>query len=221
MAGRFLRPALPAFLPLPNLSGIPALRAVLLTLVSGAFVVGVTGCGDGAWVEVPGVDGALKSSGEVRSARRLYDGAPPTIPHMDFGADCAACHDSRGIAVEGIGFAPPSPHGGTPEAGSTIRCRQCHVFVRTEDLFVASTFAGLRQDLRPGGRLYAGAPPTIPHRILMRENCVACHTGLAAREEIRTSHPERVRCRQCHVPVTTREVFVPEVVPGGEERERP
>jgi cytochrome c-type protein NapB len=41
----------------------------------------------------------------------------------------------------------------------------------------------------------------------MRENCAACHTGPAAREEIRTSHPERTRCRQCHVPVTTREIF--------------
>ncbi len=202
MAARFLGPA-------------------LLALVSGTFAVGVTGCGDGAWVEVPGVDGALKSSAEVRGARRLYDGAPPTIPHMDFGADCAACHDSRGISVEGIGFAPPSPHGGTPEAGSTIRCRQCHVFVRTDELFVESTFDGLPQGLRLGGRPYPGAPPTIPHRILMRENCVACHTGPAAREEIRTSHPERVRCRQCHVPVTTREVFAAEAVPVGEERERP
>jgi len=126
---------------------------------------------------------------------------------MDFGAACTSCHDTDGMAVENVGFAPPSPHDGTPEAGTTIRCRQCHVFVKTEGLFVKNTFAGLQQDLRTGGRLYPGAPPTIPHKIIMRENCVACHAGPAAREEIRTSHPERTRCRQCHVPVTTRGTF--------------
>jgi hypothetical protein len=68
---------------------------------------------------------------------------------------------------------------------------------------VASDFQGLPQDLRSGGRLHNFAPPTIPHKMLMRENCLACHSGPAAREEIRTSHPERERCRQCHVPVTT------------------
>ena len=58
-----------------------------------------------------------------------------------------------------------------------------------------------------GDRATAGAPPRIPHRLLMRENCVACHDGPAAREEIRTDHPERDRCRQCHVPVETRSTF--------------
>jgi len=184
-----------------------------------ALLLALAGCGDGAWVEVPGADGALKSAAEVRAQRRLYDGAPPTIPHMDFGAACTSCHDSHGMAVENVGFAPPSPHSETPEAGTTVRCRQCHVFVRTDGLFVESTFAGLQQDLRPGERLFPEAPPTIPHSLLMRENCVACHAGPAAREEIRTSHPERTRCRQCHVPVTTREVFNHESVPGGEGRE--
>ena len=41
----------------------------------------------------------------------------------------------------------------------------------------------------------------------MRENCAACHDGPGAREEIRTSHPERTRCRQCHVPVTDNQPF--------------
>jgi len=193
-----------------------SLRPALLVLVLAS-----AGCGQGDWVEVPGTDGALKSSAEVRSERRLYDGAPPTIPHMDFGAACAACHDTRGIAVEGTGFAPPSPHDGAPEAGATMRCRQCHVFVETDRVFVGSSFAGLRQDLRPGGRLYPGAPPTIPHKILMRENCAACHTGPAAREEIRTSHPERARCRQCHVPVTTREIFTRGLDAGEEGPDEP
>jgi cytochrome c-type protein NapB len=194
-------------------------RSLAPTLL--ALVLAVPGCRQRDWVEVPGSDGALKSSAQVRSERRLYDGAPPTIPHMDFGAACAACHDDQGIAVEGVGFAPPSPHEGTPEAGVTARCRQCHVFVETDRLFVENTFAGLEQDLRPGSRLYPGAPPTIPHKILMRENCSACHAGPAAREEIRTTHPERIRCRQCHVPVTTREVFAPGATGGEEDPEEP
>lgn len=186
-----------------------------------ALFLAVTGCGQGDWVEAPGSDGALKSSAQVRSERRLYDGAPPTIPHMDFGAACVACHDDQGIAVEEVGFAPPSPHEGTPEADVTTRCRQCHVFVQTDRLFAQNTFAGLEQDLRPGGRLYPGAPPTIPHKILMRENCSACHAGAAAREEIRTTHPERTRCRQCHVPVTTLEVFPLGTTGGAEDPEEP
>jgi cytochrome c-type protein NapB len=48
----------------------------------------------------------------------------------------------------------------------------------------------------------------------MRENCAACHAGPAAREEIRTSHPERTRCRQCHVEVTARSEFDSELGEG-------
>ena len=170
-----------------------------------AAVLTLSACGQNDWVPVPDSDGAVKSSATVRAARRLYDGAPPVIPHNDFGADCGACHNPQGISVAGVGFAPASPHDGTAEGPFTARCRQCHVFVLEEGLFVPNDFQGLRQNMRQGGRLYAGAPPTIPHEILMRENCAACHTGPGARAEILTTHPERTRCRQCHVPVTTRE----------------
>ena len=87
------------------------------------------------------------------------------------------------------------------------RCRQCHVLRRTEAIFVENTFVGLPQDLRHGRRLHIEAPPVIPHSVFMRENCVACHTGPAAREEIRTSHPERLRCRQCHLEQQTTSTF--------------
>ena len=162
-------------------------------------------CGQGDWVPVPDSDGAMKSSGTVRAARRLYDGAPPVIPHVEFGAACSSCHDTEGLSVKGVGYAPASPHEATGEANTTTRCRQCHVAVLDDGLFVRNGFRGLQQDLEPGSRLYPGAPPTIPHKVLMRENCAACHTGPGARAEIVTSHPERTRCRQCHVPVTTRE----------------
>jgi hypothetical protein len=44
-----------------------------------------------------------------------------------------------------------------------------------------------------------GLPPSIPHDLQLRGNCLACHMGPAAVAEIRTTHPERSDCRQCHV----------------------
>lgn len=148
-------------------------------------------------------DGAVKTAADQRAERRLYDGAPPVIPHPPFGAACIACHHREGVAVPDVGFAPPSPHSSQALAGPMQRCQQCHIFQQTDQPYVDNSFAGLRQDLRAGRRLYGGAPPVMPHQVFMRENCAACHSGPAAREEIRTSHPERPNCRQCHVEQTT------------------
>jgi len=132
-----------------------------------------------------------------RADGRAYDGAPPVIPHIASGA-CATCHDADGSEIAGVGVAPASPHGRAD--GAFTRCRQCHVRPVTDTSFVASRFNGLPQGPWPGGRATPGAPPTIPHALQMRENCLTCHAGPASRVEIRTTHPERVRCRQCHVP---------------------
>lgn len=158
-------------------------------------------------VAVPGKEGAVKTAASLRAERRAYDGAPPVIPHRNFAITCTECHDLEGMEVEGVGYAPPSPHEGTLGMSAISRCRQCHVFAVTEATFASNSFAGLRQDLRHGGKLHELAPPTLPHKTFMRENCTACHSGPAAREEIRTSHPERARCVQCHVAVTTRATF--------------
>jgi len=169
-----------------------------------------TACGEKASekVPVPGTEGALKSAAIVRASRRAFDGAPPTIPHDDFGIACTSCHTREGMEVPEVGYAPPSPHEKTTGMSTSSRCRQCHVFMTTEALLVNNKFEGLRQDLRRGKRLSWISPPTIPHKTFMREDCAACHTGRAAREEIRTPHPERVRCTQCHVPVTTYNTFL-------------
>jgi len=175
---------------------------------------GAVACAPSGQVAVPGHEGAVKTVATARAERRAYDGAPPTIPHENFGIECIACHDAEGMEVTDVGFAPPMPHEVTAGMSAISRCRQCHVFIEADTLFAKNDFRGLRQDLRRGGRLYATAPPTIPHKTFMRENCAACHTGPAAREEIRTPHPERVRCRQCHVSVETVALFQP----AGEDR---
>lgn len=158
-------------------------------------------------VAVPGQEGREKTAASYRALRRAYDGAPPVIPHQNFGADCMSCHNRHGLEVEGVGFAPPMPHQVTAGLSDISRCVQCHVFVETDEEFKENEFVGLQQDLRSGDRLHAMAPPVMPHAVQMRENCLACHTGPAAREEIRTSHPERERCQQCHVPSTTSGTF--------------
>ena len=143
---------------------------------------------------------------EHSAAGRAFDGAPPVIPHDAFGAACESCHSPDGPKVPELGYAPRSPHGDT--AGMQFsRCQQCHVFQNTEGVWRSTTFAGLPQPSAPAYRAHPLAPPAIPHPVFMREDCLACHDGPAARDAIRTSHPERTRCRQCHVEQTTTGYF--------------
>jgi cytochrome c-type protein NapB len=137
-----------------------------------------------------------------RSTRRAFDGAPPVIPHKPLGATCGTCHTKTGKAVPTLGYAPANPHG---SVGSLQNCRQCHLFKQDAGVFAESLFVGTVQSMRHGERLYPGAPPVIPHSMTMRENCLACHDGPSVRPEIRCSHPERINCKQCHLPTTTLE----------------
>jgi cytochrome c-type protein NapB len=134
---------------------------------------------------------------QKRILRRAFDGAPPVIPHPPLGASCVACHTPTGMEVPGIGIAPANPHLQTAGMGAHSRCQQCHVFATTDEVFVASDFRGLRPPLH-GDRLYLHAPPVTPHRLFLREDCTACHSGVAARDEIRCTHSERTNCKQCH-----------------------
>ena len=164
-------------------------------MICALLALALGGCG-----AAPDADRTVeKSSASERAARRAHDGAPPVIPHARIGVDCVKCHDEQGIEVEDLGFAPPTPHGLTAGIGDRARCEQCHVYRVTDDLFAQNEFVAAPQ-VWEGEALYEGGPPVIPHAVFMRENCVACHDGLAAREEIRAPHPERDRCEQCHVP---------------------
>ena len=184
-----------------------SLSAPARTGLAVVLVAFVAGC-------APGAGESAQSTATVRAERRAYDGAPPVIPHENMGMTCVSCHNEVGMELADVGFAPPSPHEITEGMNALSRCQQCHVFQQTANVMVANGFVGLRQDLRRGSRLNPLAPPTIPHKTFMRENCVACHSGPAAREEIRTPHPERSRCSQCHVPTQTRSMFSSAFGPG-------
>jgi cytochrome c-type protein NapB len=176
----------------------------------GALLIswGVAACG--APPSVPRAEAQTppaKSAAEVRAERRAYDGAPPVIPHPNLGAACTSCHHERGVEVQGLGFAPRMPHANTDGLSDVARCVQCHVFQTGKGEFRPSGFVGLRQDLRKGARASPGAPPVIPHLVQLREQCVSCHDGPAAREAIRTPHPERARCRQCHLEQVVEDSF--------------
>lgn len=152
-------------------------------------------------------------------SRRAYAGAPPSIPHKildptSWGGDsCNSCHRDGGYVEQFQAWTPVTPH---PEYAS---CRQCHVAVEQKTRFRETSFAGLKPAAIPKGEL-PNSPPAIPHALDLRANCVACHGGAAAVPELRTTHPERVNCRQCHAAtnITATRAPAPEFsrpAPGG------
>lgn len=134
---------------------------------------------------------------------RAYHGAPPTIPHeidgerTHGGKTCLKCHENGGYVDKYKAYTPVTPH---PEL---VNCRQCHVPEYTSKTFKPTGNAEFETPEVGKNNALLTSPPVIPHQIQLRENCLACHAGPAAPKEIRVSHPERVNCRQCHVPKTT------------------
>ena len=131
----------------------------------------------------------------LRASRRAYAGAPPTIPHpvdANQTASCLACHGS-GVVVDGK-LAPKISH------VHLTNCTQCHAQAGTvgmgPEFPVANTFVGLESP-SAGTRAWPGAPPTMPHSTRMREDCTSCH-GITGRAGMRSTHPWRVNCLQCH-----------------------
>jgi nitrate reductase (cytochrome), electron transfer subunit len=136
----------------------------------------------------------------IRGELRAFSGAPPVVPHAIDERNAQAC-----LACHGAGFkvgqviAPKMSHHYLPN------CTQCHVEgAQNAPWAIASTtatqsqFVGLAEPGR-GERIGPGAPPTIPHSVWMRSECVTCH-GSLGKEGLRTSHPWRVNCTQCHAP---------------------
>lgn len=137
-----------------------------------------------------------------RASRRAFAGAPPTVPHpvkQRGDLDCLSCHRA-GVEIAGR-VAPAMSH--EPHAA----CTQCHVPSSaphpagdpdTASPPFESAFVPLAEAPH-GARAWEGAPPTIPHATHMRERCSSCH-GVMGKPGMRTSHPERVQCTQCHAP---------------------
>jgi len=137
---------------------------------------------------------------------RAYNGAPPVIPHPIIksksltGDSCLGCHQNGGFTPKFNAYAPIVPH---PEK---LNCRQCHNPRNKNSLFKKTKWGG-----NSGKRGFAhlpGSPLIIPHSLQMRESCLSCHSGPAAVKEIRTTHPERVNCMQCHVERHTAGIWV-------------
>lgn len=153
------------------------------------------------------VPGANERTLDKVYSRRMYAGAPPQIPHpvhADFAedkTDCLSCHTKGGYVKLFNAYAPVTPH---PQF---LNCRQCHLPKQSDSLFKQTTWTSVAPP-PIDQRQIAGGPPFIPHGLQMRENCLSCHGGPSAAKEIRTTHPERVNCRQCHLQKTRDEVFV-------------
>lgn len=133
---------------------------------------------------------------------RAYHGAPPSIPHpvdehQNIGDNsCLKCHDNGGFVEKYNAYTPVTPH---PEL---VNCVQCHVQQNSNTLFKNGDFAKVNAPKVGNNNALLTSPPVIPHQTQLRENCLACHAGPSAPKEIRVTHPERVNCRQCHVPDT-------------------
>ncbi len=130
--------------------------------------------------------------------RRAYLGAPPKVPHPvhekhSTMENCLGCHGKGGYVPKYRAYAPVTPH------PTYTNCVQCHVSQNTKTLFKPTAWTKmkppkLRRTSLPGG------PPPIPHTLQLRTNCNACHAGPGSVRELRTPHPDRTNCLQCHVP---------------------
>jgi cytochrome c-type protein NapB len=140
---------------------------------------------------------------QVRASRRAYDGAPPVVPHpiaQDSAASCLACH-ADGLQVKDK-VASKVSH------AHFTSCTQCHVpslgaripttEIAWQQPIAENQFEGLHAPLK-GSRAWPQAPPTVPHPTLMRSDCLSCH-GPNGQFGLRTPHPNRQSCTQCHVP---------------------
>lgn len=155
---------------------------------------------------------ALETALAERGERRAFDGAPPTIPHpvaQNQASECLVCH-LHGVVVEGRVASPISHEPYTS-------CTQCHVTEMSPVPFKGgldlppvasgSDFKGLASKAH-GERAYPGAPPQIPHATWMRQECASCH-GEHGRAGMRSTHPERQSCAQCHAPSSERDQWLP------------
>jgi len=129
---------------------------------------------------------------------RAFWGAPPPMPHTFTGDRdgkyCLSCHAQKTRIEKRQQAIAPVPH------SEFSQCQQCHVngSDKSVEVFRETSFVGLDFPGK-GTRAHDYAPPTMPHKTFMRENCLSCH-GPSGKQNIESPHPYRSQCRQCHVP---------------------
>ena len=146
----------------------------------------------------PAVDAAVAAERAFRHEHRAFYTAPPVIPHELFPAsagDCLTCHREERQYFGKTSTKTPHPH--------WTNCNQCHLpsrpaFAQVEAEPVETTWTGLGTPT-DGERISIVAPPTMPHRVLFREDCQSCHSHKSPFASMRGPHPERTNCIQCHV----------------------
>jgi cytochrome c-type protein NapB len=136
--------------------------------------------------------------GKEITSDRAFWGAPPLMPHT-FAGDLdgkywLTCHAQENRIEKRQQAIAPVPH------AEFSQCQQCHVngSDKTVPEYGETLFVGLDFPGR-GTRAHGYAPPTMPHKTFMRENCLSCH-GPAGKQKIESPHPFRSQCQQCHVP---------------------
>ena len=168
----------------------------ILTGLLGATVLLVSTATSG---DDTGVAAAGTEAGEPPThSNRAFHTAPPVIPHLvhERGArECLHCHsDIRTIQGQRTVIAPHAEFS---------NCQQCHVGAQAfNEHFpfeeAPNDWVGLEEPGR-GDRANELAPPTIPHRLFLREKCLTCHAPNHREERMRVRHAERTQCLQCHV----------------------
>jgi len=128
---------------------------------------------------------------------------------VDREQDCAPCHTFGGYNPAIRTYSPRTPH---PELRA---CMQCHVYRVATDLFAATDWETPPWPEFGAGSPLEGGPPSIPHTLELRERCTTCHGGGSAAPDIRTTHPERFNCRQCHLPLPQGEAVFTRPLDGG------
>lgn len=174
---------------------------IILLLISNTFLIGQSASEIQQFTKIK--KNPVSKSFQERFLKDYYSNrkilaGPPVIPHDTTDSfnlkmnRCLSCH-REGSYTPNLGkHAPKTPH---PEY---THCNQCHLPQADTKLFVENG-AELYHYPKKGSALPMG-PPRVPHDFQNKSNCRACHTGPSAVKELRTSHPERIHCRQCHVP---------------------
>ena len=176
---------------------------------------------DSVWARPSAARSAHPRTLATYRALRAYPGAPPRVPHGLTAAEfrtaaCRTCHERGGYSQRFSAYAPVTPHPelteclqchttdaavtgmALPAMNPDALCRQCHGAVVTARTESALDWQSARWPAA-GVPAADGTPPPIPHTLELRGNCIACHAGPGAVRELRTAHPERGNCRQCHV----------------------